>query len=205
MRVLSKYRITKMIINSLQNTAHVRWVEIFSYCCTYRATIGEQYPLFNQIGGVPNLEGPGRILPSELRIILIRDEADGQPVTSTCALGSREDSTVLDRRAASGNAQIRNALKHSSVLEVVPERIVATVVHECVLGAVVPECVLKAVVPERVVVATVPERIPITIVPECVLKAVVPERIVVTIVPERVVVAIVPERVVVATVPERIA
>ena len=123
MCVVSKYRITKMIINSLQNTAHVRWVEIFSYCYTYRATIGEQGPLVNQIGGVPNLEGAGRILPGELRIILIRDEADCQPVISTCTLSSREDSTVLDWRTASRDVQIGNALKHSSILKVVPERV----------------------------------------------------------------------------------
>ncbi|MBQ3820184.1 MAG: hypothetical protein II809_01820, partial [Bacteroidales bacterium] len=223
MCVVSKYRITSMIFNSFQNPLVGRWVELFSYCCIYRAAIGEQGALFGQVCGVPDLERSGGILAGKLRITLVYNEADGQLVIAIRPAGPGQDGAVLCGRIRPRDIDIGNSLKHSPILEVVPECVLEAVVPECVAvttvperivlevvperiaAATVPECVAVTTVPERIAVATVPERIVLEVVPECVLEAVVPERIVLEVVPECVPEAVVPERAVVAILAETVA
>ncbi|MBQ3722164.1 MAG: hypothetical protein II851_00470, partial [Bacteroidales bacterium] len=166
-----------MIFNSFQNPLVGRWVELFSYCCIYRAAIGEQGVLFGQVCGVPDLERSGGILAGKLRITLVYNKADCQLVIAIRSAGTGEDGAVFCGRIGPRDIDIGNSLKHSPILEVVPERIVLEVVPERIAVATVPECVAATIVPERVVVAVVPERVALEVVPERIAVATVPERI----------------------------
>ena len=52
--------------------------------------------------------------------------------------------------ATTWNFHVLNAVMHSEIAAVVPERITLEVVPECVIMDIVPECVIRTTVPERI-------------------------------------------------------
>lgn len=134
------------------------------YICNNRQ-MSSQFMQRQRVSKQPNFR-QNLCLPSGCNSFLFRKEQLLFIVRRTCSCEDYEVLYSLVTVFSTKYFQVANSVKHSTIMDVVPECEPPTIVPECHIVAVVPEC-------ERVIV--VPECHPITVVPECHSVTTVPE------------------------------